>query len=96
MKRLGIIAVLGFLAISTYADDIGVITNYCVSLQFKDGSMGGVAIPWILDRRNPDYFVKAVTGLQVGDADDIWFISTDTMPIVATNGNGQTYTLPRK
>ena len=96
MKRLGIIALLSLIACTSYAADNSAITNYCVSLQFKDGSMGGVAIPWISDSRNPEYCEKAVIGLQLGDTNDIWIISSDAIPIVATNHIGQSFTLPMK
>ncbi len=72
------------------------VTNYCVSLQFKDGSRGGVAIPWILDRRNRDFCQKAVVGLRIGEPNDVWFISTITNAVIATNSQGRSCVLPGK
>jgi hypothetical protein len=96
MKRLGIAAVIGLITTLIYAGDIGVVTNYFISLQFKDGTIGGVAIPWIGDRRDADYCKKPAVGLQIGATNDVWFITTDVMPIIATNRSGRSYVLPKK
>lgn len=96
MKRLGTAALIGLVVTMACAEEPGVITNFNVSIQFKDGTMGGIAIPWILDTRNAEYCEKAVVGLQIGNTNDIWFISTDVVPIVATNERAQSYVLPKK
>ena len=96
MKKICTIALIGLLATLSRGEDLGPITNYYISIQFKDGTMGGVAIPWLLDKRNPNYCQKVAIGLQVGNTNDVWFISTDTLPIVATNQSGHSYILPRR